>query len=140
MNNIVGNSVYLEMYVIDENNNPKIDLNIEYKVYKCDTGTLINQGYLNNIGEGFYSKDIIFSEVGQYRVLYTPDQNFPKQAETIVIESDIIKQIELGNWKIVGTQMIFYNENNIEIAKFNLYDNNGNLTSDMTKVVERRRV
>jgi len=36
--------------------------------------------------------------------------------------------------------MIFYDENNEEIVTFNLYDKDGNLTSDMTKVAERRKI
>jgi hypothetical protein len=51
-----------------------------------------------------------------------------------------IKSIEFGKWKIEGTQMKFYNENNEVIAIFNLYDKDGNLTSDPTKIVERRKI
>ena len=54
---------------------------------------------------------------------------------------DFIKQVEGGRWKIQETQMIFYKENNeAEVMRFNLYDKNGELTSDMQKVCERRRV
>ena len=51
------------------------------------------------------------------------------------------QSIESGRWKISGTQMIFYKEDNItEIMRFNLYDQSGNLTSDISKVYERKRV
>ena len=62
---------------------------------------------------------------------------------TMVQDTDIdfIKDIEGGKWKIDGSQMIFCKSDNVtEIARFNLYDKAGNLTTDMTKVYERRRI
>ena len=55
--------------------------------------------------------------------------------------SDIafIKNIEGGRWKIVDNQMIFYkSDNETEVARFNLYDKQGNLSEE--NIFERQRV
>lgn len=49
-----------------------------------------------------------------------------------------IQNIEEGNWKIVGTQMIFYNTIGVEMFRFNLLDENGNPSS--RNVFERQKV
>lgn len=52
---------------------------------------------------------------------------------------DFIKEIEGGKWEIVNNQMIFYkDDNSTEIARFNLYDDDGDPT--MTKPYKRERV
>ncbi len=54
---------------------------------------------------------------------------------------NFLREIEGGRWELVGTQHVYYAKDNVtEIAKFNLYDKNGVLCSDPTKIVERRRV
>jgi len=46
-----------------------------------------------------------------------------------------------GGGKQVGTQLICYAADNVtEVARFDLYDASGTLTSDMSAVVEQRRV
>ena len=57
------------------------------------------------------------------------------------ISNDItfIKNIEGGRWEIVNNQMIFYSEDNTtEIARFNLYNENGVLSDE--SVVKRIRI
>jgi len=57
------------------------------------------------------------------------------------ISSDVlfIKNIEGGKWEIVNNQMIFFKEDNItEIARFNLYDEEGVLAN--TNIFTRLRV
>jgi len=49
----------------------------------------------------------------------------------------LIKQIETGRWKIIDNQMIFYqDDNSTEVARFNLYDSNGQLSQ--ANIFERR--
>lgn len=52
---------------------------------------------------------------------------------------DNVYDIEYGRWRIVTNQMIFYaSDNATEVARFNLFDENGNPTMDAP--FERRRV
>ncbi len=53
------------------------------------------------------------------------------------IRQDLV-DIQFGNWKIVSNQMIVYNKQDAEIARFNLFDAAGNPT--MRAVYERRLV
>jgi hypothetical protein len=59
-------------------------------------------------------------------------------------ESDALLEIqdfEGGRWHIVGTQMIFYEEDNVtEVARFNLLDSNGDPTGDPAAARQRVRV
>jgi hypothetical protein len=51
---------------------------------------------------------------------------------------DILSSIEMGNWEITGSQMIFKDEVGIEIMRFNLFDKNG--VASETEVFKRVRV
>jgi hypothetical protein len=52
--------------------------------------------------------------------------------------ADRVRNIEEGNWRIVGTQMIFYDINGVEIFRFNLFGESGQPVND--NVFERIRV
>lgn len=59
--------------------------------------------------------------------------------EQVVSDASFAKDIEGGKWEIVGTQMIFYKDDNTtEIARYNLFDVNG--TQSTTDVYKRERV
>jgi hypothetical protein len=60
---------------------------------------------------------------------------------SIKTETDKIATLihtETGKWKILNNQLIFYKTTGEELMRFNLYDEDGNLTE--TNVVERRPV
>jgi len=62
-----------------------------------------------------------------------------RDADETKRHTTFIHEIEAGRWKIKNNQMIFYaSDNKTEIAKFNLYDKDGNPTE--INPVERRRV
>lgn len=46
--------------------------------------------------------------------------------------------VEMGNWKIVNNQMVFYKRDGTELMRFNLFDKNGQPSE--TNVFERRKV
>ena len=63
------------------------------------------------------------------------------EASLAALLSDIafIKNVEGGRWKIINNQMIFYkSDNSTEIARFNLYDKDGQLSEE--NIFERQRV
>jgi len=58
---------------------------------------------------------------------------------TLLSDIAFIKNIEGGRWKIINNQMIFYkSDNSTEIARFNLYDKDGQLSEE--NIFERQRV
>ena len=57
------------------------------------------------------------------------------------LQADVtfIKDIEGGRWRLVGTQMVFYKDDNVtEVARFNLTDQNG--IPSINSVFDRARV
>jgi hypothetical protein len=61
------------------------------------------------------------------------------KANQISTDVTFIKSIEGGKWQINNNQMIFYKEDNItEIARFNLYNENGVLSN--TNIFSRVRI
>jgi hypothetical protein len=53
--------------------------------------------------------------------------------------AELLYNMEGGRWRMVGNQMIFYEDDNVtEVARFNLFDSAGNPT--MTNVYDRQRV
>jgi len=58
---------------------------------------------------------------------------------TVLSDVAFIKNIEGGRWKIVDNQMIFYkSDNETEIARFNLYNKDGQPSEE--SIFERQRV
>lgn len=62
-------------------------------------------------------------------------------AATALASINDLVGIEMGRWRIDGTQMIFYDEDNVtEVARFDLLDGSGDPTSDPGAARERVRV
>ena len=102
-------------------------------------------------GSGLYSANISFPDDWNGQVVWDTGTVFtgscggPKYAieqynyEENNPKVDDIFNIEYGRWRIVNDQMIFYlDDNTTEVARFDLYDENGLPTVDA--VFERRRV
>jgi len=84
--------------------------------------------------------DTIKTETNKIATLKSLSEALQNQITELNNITENIKQIENGRWLCEGSQMKFYNENNEIIATFNLYDKDGHLTDDISKVVERRKV
>jgi len=57
--------------------------------------------------------------------------------EEIKINLKLLVDIQMGNWEITDTQMIFYDLEGNEIMRFNLYNRLGNKTNkNVTKRVK----
>lgn len=59
------------------------------------------------------------------------------QSTLALVQADleIVKQVETGRWKIIGNQMLFYDDTDSVILTFNLFDDGG--LPSMTTVFER---
>lgn len=105
---------------------------------------------MTELGSGHYRAEFDVDKVGiwyliVYHATYFPwgkagnVQCFAHDFDSLGIMVEFIRDIEGGRWKIDGNQMIFYKEDNVtEIARFNLYDTQGQPTE--TDVFERERV
>jgi len=61
---------------------------------------------------------------------HTNSGTFGESVNTIEANTERLRDIEEGNWRIIGTQMIFYDRSNAEIFRFNLFDSSDSPSSD----------
>ena len=119
--------------------NVSLDINSGHVILDSTVtnGTIVVRGvgYLtdNSVGatveaHNFISVDSIAEEVWVHA-----------SGTQLLIDTDLIKQIETGRWKIENFQMIFYEEDNVtEIMRFNLFDEAGDPAN--TDIFDRQRV
>jgi len=69
---------------------------------------------------------------------YVPPDNAGIAAARAAAEQ--VRDVELGRWQIVGSQMIFYDRTGAEIARYDLLDENGQQVTDPSQARERRPV
>lgn len=69
---------------------------------------------------------------------HTVSNSFGEAIGSILDDTDILRDVHQGDWKIVSNQMIFYDRSGSELMRFNLYDSSGNPSSD--EVFEREKV
>jgi hypothetical protein len=64
-------------------------------------------------------------------------KDYAQQSTLLLVGADValIKQVETGRWKIAANQMIFYDESDVEILRFDLRNDAG--LPDMANVFER---
>jgi len=75
-----------ELLVTGSEGEPVSGLGIQYNVTKLPN-TAIASGDLTDIGSGIYQTTILFTEEGQYRILYTPPISYPTSMEHIKVIS-----------------------------------------------------
>ncbi len=65
-------------------------------------------------------------------------EDFKTDISSLTTDIQTLIDMEMGNWKIVGTQMIFYRVSGLEIARYDLLDDTG--TPSVESVFERNKV
>ena len=131
---------YLEIIITDINGNGVPGLTINYTVHKSATGTLIESGVMNDIGNGIYQKQITLSDLGQYRVFYLTPFRYENSIETIMVVEEITDDLSsihsklnriLGlsqeNYKLYDT---VYNSGNMTAGKIKIYPSKADLEAD----------
>ncbi len=97
---------------------------------------------LKKINDFAYECKVKFDEIGrQYIEIHDKDDNFIGSGIIEVIEKDYLKAIynaQFGNWEIKNNQLIMRDENDEEIARFNLFDSKGRPT--MRNILKRIKV
>lgn len=61
---------------------------------------------------------------------HTTSGTFGESVNTIEVNTERLRDVEEGNWAIVGTQMIFYDRTGSEILRYNLKDQSGTASND----------
>ena len=125
-----------------------------YRIYENETATAILTGTMSKLDDsnttGFYTELISCSVANGFEL--NKSYNIYIEAAVggdtggisfafTVSDLTFLKDIEGGRWKVDTTlnQMIFYKSDNVtEVARFNLFDADGNATSE--NIFERTRV
>lgn len=141
------NQVIFELSVSSPDGTPKTNITLStLRIYQVvDTvevdilaTSALSQIEISNIYRYIWEPATL--EIGEYFIeYYFSDLNSKeiRRIEELVVlnvptaeDFEIVKQIEIGKWKIINNQMIFYEEDGeTELLKFNLYDANGDPTS-----------
>jgi len=103
----------------------KIFIKVTYITYTDDVHTVESEIYMRDV-------DIFVSIVpGDYKA----------DVSALALDLTFLKDIEGGDWKRDGTQMIFYKAGGAEVARFNLFKFDGTpATEQDVEVAERQRV
>jgi len=71
----------------------------------------------------------------------TDIQGLSTQVQNLAVDTTFIRDMTAGRWQLIGSQMVFYAEDNITVvASFALKDINGFLTNDPNTAIERVRL
>lgn len=110
---------------------------VQYQVLNYDL--TVKQDYTASgvieLGGGIYGVRLSFSEIFSGYVRFKEVEDDLILLEPISVVDDFISKIatifsvETGKWEIVANQMLFYNEADEEILRFDLFDDAGNPTS-----------
>jgi len=80
------NSTYfMEVLLVDSTNNRVEGKNVYYKIYKSETNSLVEEGQLEDMGNGLYRKEYVFSQVGQFRIEYLLPEGWTDKVETVIV-------------------------------------------------------
>lgn len=123
---IINTSYYLELFITDLSGNPKTSLTATYSIYKSLDDSLIESGSLIDIGNGIYKKPYIFTELGQYYILYTVPDGYTDEVESILVIQDYAKSNDL-------LRLLGLSDENKRIFD-TVHDVNGNLLSATVKI------
>lgn len=106
---------------------------IDYAITVNGSSSLLDSQFAYAGNENFVD-DIWGAQRSDHTVAGSMGATMTHMSSTI----DFLRSIEGGRWQIAGTQMIFYApDNSTEVARFDLYDSTGSLTS--VAPTERRR-
>lgn len=76
---------FLEILVTDTDGSPITGLSLTFAIYKSSTNGLVTSGSLTDVGNGIYQASYAFTELGQFRVLYTTPTNYTDEVEGVLV-------------------------------------------------------
>jgi hypothetical protein len=120
----------LELLLTDSSGNGATGLIIPYNIKKSETEELIEESVMEDIGLGVYKKNIVISNIGQYRVYYSTPVNYDNAIETLLVrncvDSTVVSEILVNTISIINGLTISPNNPNtyFEDYSYNLHFDN----------------
>lgn len=134
----------LEILVNDKTGTGISGLSVNYEIRKSSDNSLFDSGTLNDVGSGIYTKDIIFSQLGQFRIIYQTPIKYTDEIETVEVEnesttsSDVWEEL-LSDHSTAGTfglalrQILGLSQKNFRLFDIT-YDGNGQIESTIVRI------
>jgi len=115
----------LELFVVGTNGEPVTGLSNTYTIYRSSDDVVIDTGSLSDTGNGTYKNSYLFSDLGQFYILYSTPSGYTDEIETIFVVLESAKSNEID--RILGLS-----DENKKILD-TVHDSNGNMTSAVIK-------
>lgn len=129
---------YLELVVLNQTGNFISGLSITCNIYRSFDDSLFSSKTLIEVGtSGVYKSSIIFTEIGQFRIVYTTPYKYDNAIETILVD-DIDEQIKriLGlsqeNYRIFNPS--YDSRNNLLSGKIKIYSSASDVDTDTNAI------
>ncbi|HED06346.1 MAG TPA: hypothetical protein ENI61_06655 [Ignavibacteria bacterium] len=131
---------YLNLFITDLNGDPKTGLITSYTIYKASDDSVIVSGSLMDIGNGAYNASYIFTELGQFYIIYNTPSEYTNEIASILIESECAKSEELlrvlgltgENKRILNT--IYDSNQNLTYSYVKIYKNASDFVADINEI------
>lgn len=125
-----NSTYYLEFLVINRAGDPVTGLTVPYRIERSSDDALIASGNLVEVGNGVYKSSYLFSNLGQYRVLYMPPAPYTNDIEGILVTDQGAVSISAKLDRILGLCQENYRVVNPT------YNKNGDLVDGIIKIYE----
>jgi len=133
-----GTTYYLESLVTDQNGDGITGLTVTYKVIRSSDNSLLASGSLTDVGDGVYQGSYLFSNNGQYRVIYFSPVGYTNEIETINVSDasnvaisekiDRILGLSQENYRIFDSK--WNADNNMTYGIIKIYENPDDVDTD----------
>jgi len=142
---VKGSTYYLEMFITNQIGDPVTGLTITYKIYYSATNVLLEEGTLDEIGNGVYQKSVVFNNLGQHRVIYTTPTNYTDEIESIMVieekakEGTLLRVLGLSqeNYRLFDTVYVTIGVRQcLTSGKIRIYQNADDCNNDINPIAE----
>jgi len=117
---------YLNLFLTDNNGDPKNGLSVTYSIYKSEDNSLIVTGSLVNSVNGMYNGSYLCNALGQFYIIYTTPTSYTDEIESIYITSETAKATDLA-------RLLGLSDENKRILN-TVHDSDGNITDALVKI------
>lgn len=139
-----GTTYYLEDLLTDQLGNGKTGLTVTYKVIRSSDNNLLASGTLTHVGDGVYQGSYLFSNTGQYRILYFAPNLYLDKIETVNVTDATVISVSDKLDRILGlcqeNYRLFESEwdkyNNMTFTKIRIYPSAQDVDDDTNWTAE----
>lgn len=89
-----GQTYILEVLLLDSLNQRISGKTIGYKIYRSDTNDLVEEGEMEDKGNGLYQASYQFDNEGQYRIEYLMPEGWTDLVETVNVVNNVVDTVE----------------------------------------------